>query len=65
MALYYQGYQNVDLNPGGSAFDVYEREDFYVENQFRRHVDAVVNTLAKNEGEIITRPGSPNPQDLA
>ena len=25
MALYYQGYQNVELSPGSSTFDVYER----------------------------------------
>src|ERR1051326_40704 len=65
MALYYSGYQNIDLNPGGSAFDVYERDDFYVENQFRRHVDAVVNILSKNEGEIISRPASPSAMDIA
>ncbi len=65
MALYYQGYQNVELSPGSSTFDVYEREDFYVENQFRHHVDAVVNSLNKNEGDIVVRPASPSPQDLA
>jgi hypothetical protein len=64
MALYYQGYQNVDLEPG-SAFTVYERSDFYVENQFRRHVDSVVNGLSKNEGELIIRPTSSQPNDLA
>lgn len=64
MALYYQGYQNVELNAASSTFDVYEREDFYVENQFRHHVDAVVNALSKNEGDIVIRPASPAPQDL-
>jgi hypothetical protein len=65
MALYYQGYQNIELTPGSDTFDVYEREDFYVENQFRRHVDSVVNSLSKNEGELVIRPGGPSPQDLA
>ncbi len=65
MALYYQGYQNVELSPGSSTFDVYERDDFYVENQFRHHVDAVVNSLCKNEGEIVARPASSQPQDIA
>jgi len=64
MALYYQGYQNVQLSEGTSSFDVFEREDFYVENQFRHHVDAVVNSLSKNEGEIVIRPASSNPQDI-
>lgn len=64
MALYYQGYQNVELSPGTSTFDIYERDDFYVENQFRHHVDAVVNSLSKNEGEIVIRPASSNPQDI-
>lgn len=65
MALYYQGYQNVELSPGSSTFDVYERDDFYVENQFRHHVDAVVNSLSKNEGDITPRPASSQPQDIA
>lgn len=64
MALYYQGYQNVELSPGTSTFDIFEREDFFVENQFRHHVDAVVNSLSKNEGEIVIRPASGNPQDI-
>src|SRR5262245_19631215 len=41
MALYYAGFQNVEIASTGNAWDVYEREDFYTENQFRRHVDAV------------------------
>lgn len=65
MALYYQGYQNVELSPGSSTFDVYAREDFYVENQFRHHVDAVVNALSKQEGDIVCRPASQLPQDIA
>lgn len=64
MALYYQGFQNVELVPGSSTFDVYEREDFFVENQFRHHVDAVVNSISKNEGDIVIRPASSNPQDI-
>lgn len=64
MALYYQGYQNVELSPGTATFDIYERDDFYVENQFRHHVDAVVNSLSKNEGDIVIRPASSNPKDI-
>jgi hypothetical protein len=64
MALYYQGYQNVELSPGTATFDIYERDDFYVENQFRHHIDAVVNSLSKNEGEIVIRPASANQQDM-
>lgn len=64
MALYYQGYQNVELSPGSATFDVYEREDFYVENQFRHHVDAVVNSLSKNEGDVVIRPASSQPKDI-
>jgi hypothetical protein len=64
MALYYQGYQNVELSPGTSTFDIYERDDFYVENQFRHHVDAVVNSISKNEGDIVIRPASSNPKDI-
>lgn len=64
MALYYQGYQNIDIQPGSATFDVYEREDFYVENQFRHHVDAVVNSLSKNEGDIVIRPASSQPKDI-
>src|SRR5438093_8735986 len=65
MSLYYQGYQSVDVNPDGNAFDVYEREDFYIENQFRRHVDAVVNMLSKGEGDIVIRRQAYNPRDIA
>ncbi len=65
MALYYQGYQNVELAPGSSTFDVYAREDFFVENQFRHHVDAVVNSLSKNEGELVIRPATGQPVDIA
>lgn len=65
MALYYQGYQNVELSPGTSTFDVYEKDDYYTENQFRHHVDAVVNSMSKNEGELVIRPASGNPQDIA
>src|SRR6188768_1255661 len=64
MSLYYQGYQNVELNAGSSSFDIFEREDFYVENQFRHHVDAVVNSISKNEGDLVIRPASSNPQDI-
>ncbi len=65
MALYYQGYQNLDLSPSGNTFNVYEREDFYVENQFRKHVDTVKQMLNKLEGDICCRPGSDSPQDIA
>ena len=65
MALYYSGYQNIDITPGSATFDVYERDDFYIENQFRRHVDSVVNMLNKTEGELVIRPASSQPQDLA
>lgn len=65
MALYYQGYQNIEVIPGSATFNVYERPDFYVENQFRRHVDSVVNMLSKTEGELVIRPASAQPQDLA
>lgn len=63
--LYYQAYQNVDLNPTGSSFDIFEKDDFYVENQFRKHVDTVVNILTKSEGDVVVRPGSDSPTDIA
>ena len=65
MALYYRGYQHVELSESGDRFDVFEREDFYVENQFRKHVDHVKQLLNKMEGDVIVRPGSSSPQDLA
>lgn len=65
MALYYQGYQNVELSPSTNTFDIYEREGYFVENQFRHHIDSVVNSLSKNEGEIVIRPSSSNPKDIA
>lgn len=65
MALYYQGYQNLDLNSEGTEFSVYEREDFYIENQFRKHVDTVKQMLNKMEGAITPRPGSDQPADIA
>jgi hypothetical protein len=65
MALYYQGYQNIEITPGTATFNVYEKEDYYIENQFRRHVDSVVNMLTKTEGELVIRPASDQPQDLA
>ncbi len=65
MALYYRGYQNVDLNSSGSSFDVFEKDDFYVENQFRKYVDTVKGLLNKMEGEVVARPASDSPQDLA
>lgn len=64
MALYYQGYQNVELSSGSSTFDIYEKDDYYSENQFRHHVDAVVNSISKNEGDLVIRPASSNPQDI-
>jgi hypothetical protein len=65
MALYYSGYQNVSLNSSSNAWDVSERDDFYVENQLRKHVDTVVNMLVKGEGDILARPGSDSAQDIA
>jgi len=65
MALYYHGYQSVELSGDGGAFDVFAREDFYVENQFRKHVDTVVQMLNSMEGEVIARPGSDKPQDIS
>lgn len=65
MNLYYQGYQNVDLSQNNSSFDVFEKEDFYVENQFRKSVDTVKQILNKLEGEYLIRPASDNPKDLA
>ncbi len=63
MALYYQGYQNIEMNDG--ALDVFERPDYYVENQFRHQADATVNALCKNEGDIVTRPRSASPKDIS
>ena len=64
-ALYYRGYQNVELNVSGNGYDVYEREDFYVENQFRKHVDHVKQLQNKMEGDVVVRPASNSPIDLA
>lgn len=65
MALYYRGYQHLELNASGDSFDVYEREDYYVENQFRKHVDHVKQLLNKMEGDVVVRPASNSPIDLA
>jgi hypothetical protein len=65
MALYYSGYQNVELNESGDAIDVHEREDFYVENQFRRHCDTVIQILNNLESDVIVRPASDTPSDIA
>lgn len=64
-ALYYQGYQNVELSASGNSFDVYERDDFYVENQYRKHVDTVKGMLNKMEATVLARPGSDSPEDIA
>lgn len=67
MALYYSGFQSIDLNPSGStpSLDVFDRDDFFIENQFRKHVDTVVQILNRMEGDITVRPGSDSPKDLA
>ncbi len=64
MALAYQGFQNFSIDEVTGIIDLYEKPDFYVENQFRHHVDAVVNSLSKNEGELVIRPASAKPQDI-
>ncbi len=63
--LYYRSYQSVELSSSGNSFEVYEREDFYVENQFRKHVDTVKQILNKSEGDIVVRPASDAPKDIA
>ncbi len=65
MGLYYQGYQSVELNVDGDGYDVYERPDLYIENQFRKDVDAVVGMLNDLETEPVSRPGSDDPKDIA
>lgn len=63
--LYYSGYQSIELNGSGTALDVYERDDYYVENQYRKHVDSVKQILNQLEGDIVVRPGSDSPRDIA
>ncbi len=63
MALYYRGYQQVSAS--ASSIDVYEDQDYYIENQFRRYVDTDVQVLNKMEGDLIVRPASDSPKDLA
>ena len=41
VSLYYRGFQSVDLTQDGTALDVYERTDFFVENQFRKSVEVI------------------------
>src|SRR4029453_7762434 len=65
MVLYFRGYQNVFFNEETTSYDVYDRVDFYVENQFRKHVETVKQILNKLEGDIVVRPASDNPRDLA
>ena len=65
MALYYRGHQSIELNESGDRFDIYERDDYYVENQFRKHVDHVKQLLNKMEGDVVVRPASNSPIDLA
>jgi hypothetical protein len=65
MALYFQGYQNVEFNAGTGSLDVFEDEDSFTENQFRKDVMHTVNSLMKLEGEITSRPGSSSPEDIA
>ena len=65
MALYYRGHQSVELSESGDRFDVYERDDYYVENQFRKHVDHVTQIQNRMEGDVIVRPASNSPIDLA
>lgn len=63
--LYFRGFQSAYFNEDTSSFDVYDKQDFYVENQFRRHVETVKSMLNKLEGDIVVRPASDNPRDLA
>jgi hypothetical protein len=65
MELYYRGHQQISMTVDNNSFDVYDQPDFYVENQFRKHVDTVVQVLNKSEGDILVRPGSDSPQDIA
>lgn len=58
VALFYRGYQQVAMNGSGSGLDVFEDEDYYIENQFRRHVDTVKQVLNKMEGDLVIRPAS-------
>lgn len=64
-ALYYQGYQNISFDPFTNALQVYEKDDYYIENQYRRHVDVVKQMLNQLEGDVIARPASDSPHDIA
>lgn len=65
MGLYYSGYQNVEINASGSSLDIYERDDYFIENQLRRHVDSVKQILNTLEGDVVVRPASDSPKDIA
>lgn len=65
MMLYYQGYQNIEYSAAGQSLTVYEQDDYFIENQFRKHVDTVVQMLNRNEGDVLVRPASDKPNDIA
>ena len=64
-ALYYQGFQSVELNSSTNAFDIYERDNYYIENQYRKDAITIVTNLNRSEGEVTTRPSSDSPGDIA
>lgn len=67
-SLYYQGKQRVEWNPETSSLEWYDTlpgEDFYVENQYRKDVNANVATLCRNEMKPEPRPSSEKPEDVA
>ena len=67
-SLYYQGKQRVAFDPDTGSIMWYDRmpgEDFYVENQYRKDVNANVGTLIRSEMKPEPRPASENPEDVA
>lgn len=64
MELYYRGYQSI-MTTSNNTLEVFEDEDFYIENQFRRHVDTVVQSLNRAESDTVVRPASDSPKDIA
>jgi rubrerythrin len=67
-SLYYQGKQRVAYDPDTGSLMWYDRmpgEDYYVENQYRKDVNANMATLIRSQIQPEPRPSSENPEDIA
>jgi len=67
-SLYYQGKQRVAYDADTGSLMWYDRmpgEDYYVENQYRKDVNANMATLIRSQIQPEPRPSSENPEDVA